>query len=111
MTVIKPAAQTLFFLLELATYATAVWWSVKIPSGVLLKIAAAVLTLTVLIGVWWTLGAPGATHHLTGAARAVLLVAWFGSAVGALVWMRHPALAGVFAALAILASVYDLTAG
>lgn len=111
MSLLKNSAATLFFLLELATYATAVWWSVKIPSGPLLKIAAVLGTLTLLIGAWWTLGAPGATLHLTGAARAVLLLAWFGSAVGALVWMRHPALAGAFAGLALLASAYDLAVG
>lgn len=107
---LKASALTLFFLLELGTYATAIWWSVTVPSGVPLRIVSAVVTFGVLVLAWSRFGAPTASHHLTGGARAVLLAVWFGSAVAGLLWMGRPWLAGGFAVLAVLASVYDLTA-
>ncbi|MEV0649616.1 YrdB family protein [Phytomonospora sp. NPDC050363] len=108
MPLLKTASATLFFVLELCTYAAALWWSFTVPPNLLTKAAAALGSLVVLIGVWSTFGAPKAAHHLTGGWRAALLVLWFGSGALALVGVGRPGLAVAFGALAVLAGAADL---
>ncbi|GIG64155.1 YrdB family protein [Phytomonospora endophytica] len=108
MTTVKNLNGGLFFLLELATYAVAAWWGFATFAAWPLKLLAGLGAPALLITIWVLFGAPNATHHLDGPARAVLLALWFGSAVAGLVALGRPGLALGFASVAVLVSAGDL---
>ncbi|HEY1174801.1 MAG TPA: YrdB family protein [Phytomonospora sp.] len=108
MATLKPFAGTLFFLLELATYAVAVWWGFATFAAWPLKLLAGLGAPALLIAVWVRFGAPTATWHLTGFARAALLAVWFGSAVAGLIALGRWRWALAFAVAAVLVSAADL---
>lgn len=108
---IKTLTVTLFFLLELATYAVAIWWGFAAFTPWPLKLLAGLGTPLVLGAVWTRFGAPKSKHLLTGARRSVLVALWFGSGVAGLLALGHPVLAAAFGVLAVVASVGEAAMG
>jgi hypothetical protein len=111
LTVVRGLNETLAFLLELTVYASVGWWgfrrSRRWPVGVLMAIA----TVGVFVVVWAVAGAPTALHPLHGTARALFDVCWYGGGALALAHLRHPRIAGVFAALCLICATVQYLLG
>ncbi|MFE3449127.1 YrdB family protein [Nonomuraea sp. NPDC059194] len=87
LAIAKGANMALMFVLELSVLAAVGYWGFTMSSAWALKLLAGI-GAPVLFGVLWGLFAAGgganATYPLTGIARGLFEVAWFGGGVVAL---------------------------
>ncbi|MEV0585935.1 YrdB family protein [Nonomuraea sp. NPDC050310] len=109
MSVLKGANLLLMFLLELGVLAAAGFWGFTLPAGWLVRIVAGIGAPALFIAVWALFGAAnGATYPLTGLARLLLELVWFGGGAVLLYFAASAAPAAAFFALWALNGVLRL---
>ncbi|MFI6477462.1 YrdB family protein [Nonomuraea sp. NPDC050663] len=109
MTIFKGANLLLMFLLELGVLFAAGLWGFTLQAGWLVRIVAGLGAPGVFIAVWALFGAAnGAKIPLTGLARLVLELVWFGGGAVLLYLATSAAPAAVFFGLWVLNGILRL---
>jgi hypothetical protein len=108
LTALKNMNLALAFLLELAVLVALGYWGFSSGEGMPARIGLGVGAPLVAVIVWALFGAPRSTRRLQGFWLLILRVAFFGSAVLALVAAAQPLLGIVFALIYVvnLALIY-----
>lgn len=101
MTGIRGLALTIRFVLELAAIGVVGWWGFALDSPAVVRVIAGLAAPLVVIVVWGVVVSPRARFGNPGWRREIVEALVWLTAVGTLVEMGHPVLAGLFALLVL----------
>lgn len=109
LTVAKGANAALMFFLELGVLISVGYWGFTVSSNLAVKLLAGLGGPAIFIAIWAVFGAAkDAMIPLTGVARAVLEIVWFGGGAAALLASGLVWSGAVFAALYVINAVLRL---
>lgn len=105
MIIVQYVVISIFFLLELATLASLMYWGFHLDKGTLMKMVFGIGTPILVAMIWGTFIAPKASIPVPVSLRIILQVLIFGSAATALYFSGKRILATVFAVVVLVEMV------